>query len=520
MENIPVTVEDQNTQNNRTFSASENVLAWICLLGGYLFCRTFPAFLNPLGSLILMLVLSVLAIIFFKVEKFKIGLYNSLVAILVILISSTMVLNSNEFLNFFIFSFSFVLYTYFVYSVTNNNLSKKFSNLILADFFKALFIMPFASFAKLFVAIFCGNKKGGSKTFLKILIGAGVTLIPTVIISSLLSYDANYKSIMDNLGETFFDEFFERVGAFIFGVPVGMYLFGLHISSVDNKCKTVMNQESCHNFSSKLKILPVVTAVTAMVPPILLYIIFFFSQWQYYMSSFFGVLLEKLTYAEYAREGFFQLCTVASINLVIIIIATIFTKRKTGNVSTAVKIMAVIYSLCTLVLLVTAMSKLVLYINQFGLTAKRVYAAWFMLVIAATFIITVLAMFIKKIPAVATSVAVFAILFLALALPNTDRLIVKYNVDSYLSGQISTFDVNAMADMGYSSVPELVRLKEEVDEKIDINSNIKERILKQDLNTRLNQFANELKDKKTQIYGISIPEFLAKQSLIAAKIIN
>lgn len=34
----------------RTFSAIESLFAWLCLLGGYSFCRVFPVILHPLGG--------------------------------------------------------------------------------------------------------------------------------------------------------------------------------------------------------------------------------------------------------------------------------------------------------------------------------------------------------------------------------------------------------------------------------------------------------------------------------------
>ena len=165
----------------------------------------------------------------------------------------------------------------------------------------------------------------------------------------------------------------------------------------------------------------------------------------------------------YAREGFFQLCTVSVINLVIIVSLILVTKKSKGA-SVTLRIITVLFSASTLILISTAIAKLVMYIDIYGLTQKRVYAAWFMVVLALVFIAVAISRFVPKISVVAVSASIFVVLFSCLALCNADRIIAKYNVDMYISGKHEVIDVYALASLGDASTPDLVRLAKHLDE--------------------------------------------------------
>ena len=121
----------------------------------------------------------------------------------------------------------------------------------------------------------------------------------------------------------------------------------------------------------------------------------------------------------------------------------------------------------TLVLIATAIAKLVMYIECYGLTPKRVHAAWFMAVLAVIFFLTAVKQFVKKLNAVALSIAVLVIMFAAIALPDTDGFIARYNVDRYMDGTLETVDIDAMEDLGLSAVPQMARLAKHLEGNTD-----------------------------------------------------
>lgn len=505
--------------NEKTFLLSECIFAWLCYFAGYAFCRCFPVMDYPLGGFLFILALFTTTIIFFIIQKRKFAILPLLVAISAIAISVSLLLSTNKFLYFWAYAYALAAYCYFVYSVLDNNIEKGFSNLILLDFFKAIIILPFCSLGKLFVAMFTGKARASGKTIGKIFLGLVVTIIPTFIVTLLLSYDSNFIDLLDKILDFDIASVFSHIFSFGFAFPIGMFLFGLYNSASENKCKETINAISCKEAYQATKFVPAVTVIAAVIPLVFLYVIFFISQWDYYISGFVGYLPEEFSYAEYAREGFFQLCTVAVINLVIILSIVVFMRRNIEQPSPVLKIVSITFSICTLILISTAIAKMIMYIKSYGLTPKRVYATWFMCLVALIFIIIIISQITRRIKAVAVSFFACVILLTGLSLSNIDQIIAQYNVNRYINGTLKTVDMNAMDDLGDAAIPELVRLAEYLDSKYDTDISAEacesDDELYDQLYYKLNYISDELKKRQenNSFFSKTIPEIKAINAL-------
>lgn len=498
-ENNFVFIEESPSVPPRTFSGAECVFAWLSLLLGYTFCRAFPASDNPLSAFVFVLLLYGATFIILAIKGLRFTITPILTAVSSILVASSLVIGNNEFLNFFAYTYSLAAYTYFVYTSTGNSVNKIFSNYMPIDFIKALFVLPFISFNKIFKALFLGKKSG--KMALKVIAGLAIAIIPTIIVFSLLSYDSSFMKLWDTLFTFNSSLIFSYVISAIFSIPIGMYLFGLFISSSDKKGYEILTVKQCENTAEKLKKVPILTTLSATAPILLIYVLFFISQIEYYISGFTSTLPDELSYAEYAREGFFQLCVVAVINLLIIIFVSLVMRRSGNERPLALKLITIIYSVCTLFLISTAVAKMLMYIEIYGLTQKRIYAFWFMIVLTVVFILISINQFIPKIKTVALSLAVAAALFTVLSVANVDSVIAKSNVDRYINGDLAKIDTKALLDLGDNAVPELVRLYDHVKEKSKT-----EKISSEDFSV-LSSLKYELQDLKSQTVNDDLSSF-------------
>lgn len=451
-------------KQRRTFTTVECLFAWVCYFWGYLLCRACPVWVNPLGGFLIIFSLYIITVVVLKIKGGKLLGLPIVSAVSAVLISFALILSSNCFLHFFAYCYSLSTYFYFIYSATGNCIKRGFNDFIAMDFIKATFVMPFCSFGQMFRAMFSGKAKNSGKFIAKLLIGISVAIIPTIAVFFLLSYDSEFINLINKIFDFDFYDVFSQIISFGLAIPIGMYLFGLFISSSDNKCKRIMTAESCKSVSKKVKFAPAVTVFTAVFPLLFLYVVFFVSQWKYYISGFTSVLPEGFSYARYAREGFFQLCIVSLINLVAVVAAIMFMRRKNEQPPLILKLLSITLSIFTLVLISTAFAKLVMYIDYYGLTKKRVYAAWLMGVIAVIFILIILKQLIFKFNVLALSIAICVVMFGILSLSNIDRFIAKYNVDRYLNSTLSTVDVDTLAELGDSAVPDMVRLLSAIEE--------------------------------------------------------
>ena len=469
MENKEPLVAQQNeeaveTPTPRSYTVVETVFAWLSLLAGYAFFQSAPVGEHPFGGLLFVLCLYGVTVVFLQRCGIRLRGMALVAALSAVMLSLSLVLCANTTIHQAAYTYALVSYLYMVYAATGNALKTGFSNLVAADFFRALFVLPFASFGAIFRALVAHGGKKSGKIFLKALLGVGIALVPTVIVCGLLSYDSDFVQLMNRLLDWDMN-IFVHIGNFLLGIPVGMYLFGAYVSAVDRRAADVITKEDCDNTWKSLKILPTVTSLAALLPILLVYVLFFVSQWDYYVACFVGRLPNETVYSDYAREGFFQLCTVSVINFVILAAVSLFTVRKGERPCLIQRILTVFLSVETLVLISTAMAKMAMYIRWYGLTPKRVYASWLMAVLAVVFLLIILHQCLHKIKLIPLAVSAFVVLFAVLAFSNVDAFIARYNVARYLDGSLETVDVSAMEDLGDSAIPSMVRLIKVLDEE-------------------------------------------------------
>lgn len=459
----PYVVEEKK----REYTGIESAFAWISFIFGYMFCKAFPAHVNAFGAFLLVIFAFATTTVVLKVKNTKIGVIPTVAGVSALIVSTTLVLSSNPLLQSLANAYAMVTYCYYIYAAQGNFTKKGFTDFIVIDYHKALFVAPFNKLGSMMQGMFSGRTKKSGAVLGKLIKGGIIAFIPTLVVCGLLSYDRGFYRIIENMG-SYIDmdagNVFSNIWQLGLGIIVGQYVFRLFLASSDKAVETT-NEEECVAKIKSIQKAHVITTLTAVLPIIFIYVIFFISQWGYYMSAFSGKLPEGLSYAEYAREGFFQLCMVSFINMIIIVFVQLFMNVEKPVVAKIKVGIVITYAICTLILIATAISKMSLYIESYGLTQKRVYSSWLMIVLALLFVVAVAKQFVKKLNAVALSCAVVVVMFAGLSLSNVDGLIARYNVDRYLEGSLETVDVWAMRDLGDAAVSEMVYLYNELDER-------------------------------------------------------
>ena len=452
-------------EKKRDYTGIESVFAWISFVFGFFFCKVFPAHVNPMGAFILVVAMFIITTVVLKVKGAKLGIMPIVAAISAVGISAALIFSSNPMLASLANAYAMVTYCYYVYASQGNRTKLGFNDFIIIDYFKALLVAPFHKAGKLFQGMFSGRVRKSGAILGKVIKGGIIAFIPTVVVCALLSYDSGFSDIIGSMLDLDAGKVFSNIWSLLLGILVGQYVFKLFIAATDKACQDSCTEVECLEAIQKMQRTHVATTLAAVLPILFLYVVYFISQFKYYVSAFTGKLPSGLSYADYAREGFFQLCAVSVINMIIIIFVQMFMDVSKPVVENVKGGIVVIYAIFTLVLIATAMSKMVLYIDSYGLTPKRVYSSWFMIVLAIIFVIAMVKQFAVKLNAVAVSATVVVVAFGILALSNVDGLIARYNVDRYLEGSLETVDVWAMKDLGDAAVPELVYLYNELDKR-------------------------------------------------------
>lgn len=213
---------------------------------------------------------------------------------------------------------------------------------------------------------------------------------------------------------------------------------------------------------------------TAVTPVCILYVMFFISQANYFLSAFSGRLPDGYIYSDYARKGFFELCIISMINFAVILIINLLAKKGGRNKPAALKIYSLILCAFTLVMIAVAISKMVIYISAYGLTRLRVYTMWFMVLMAFFFVIIAIKQLRFEFSTAKWTAAVFTVMFAVLCFSRPDAVIAKYNIEMFNAGSLSELDINSLFELSDDAVLTAVKSgtisPEEAEEKHHTNS--------------------------------------------------
>jgi hypothetical protein len=347
---------------------------------------------------------------------------------------------------------------YFVLSATGLLLVGKTSNFSGLDFLNGLLIIPFKNLDCQFKSFaFLGRKKR-AKTSQFFSIALGIVLafiIGGLVLPLLMEADSGgFARITDSVLRHFQrmrHEIAELFFHLMIGIPAAAYIFALVAGCVHKRgCFTFRKDDLERNVSS-LRLLPAVTVYTLLGLVCGLYVGFIASQLPYFFSAFAGERpVGWLVYAEYARRGFFELCTIAAINLWLLAAANLFGKIQ-QRLSPVLKFFNVLLALLTLLLIATAFSKLALYIGAYGLSVQRLLPSVF-LVFLAVICGGVIAMQKWQFSVVRLAAGTGAVMLCLLCLLNPDGFVARYNAERFLAGTLSTFDVEILYRGGPAGV--------------------------------------------------------------------
>lgn len=297
-----------------------------------------------------------------------------------------------------------------------------------------------------------GNKKKIGKVLIGLLCAVPVLI---VVIPLLRASDEAFRGMLDSM--------FVNTGKTVFGAIVGIALSVFAISyGFSLKAGRIAQGKK-----SKFAGIENVYLVSFLSAISLCYLLYLFSQLAYFFSAFKGFLPDgEITYAQYARKGFFEMCVIAVINFVLVSATMLLAQKQEGEACLLIKLLATFIGVFTLVIISTAISKMVLYINEYGMTVLRVTTSSFMVFLAVVFISIILKIYIRKINIIKTALLTAGCVVLLLGTVNVNRVCAKYNYESYISGRHQTVDVEALYHLGDEGIPYVAKLAADEDPSV------------------------------------------------------
>lgn len=287
---------------------------------------------------------------------------------------------------------------------------------------KRYFFAPFSVITQFF-------KEKKSKSAANVLLGIGVSL-PLALVIMLLLCDADTQ--FQRLIGGFFSSFIHADALLPWNLCRMLLMTLALFSCLLGLLRPYQRTKLC---LKKLS-LPSAVAVIVLLTFSVIYTVFVFIQCRYLFAGA-SATLSGGTYAEYARQGFFQLVAVALITLAVTLpLILLFPKQR------------LIRGLCGYVLLLTlcivysAFFRMRLYVQVYGLTRLRVVTLWGIVVIFAVIIAVWVKMILPDRRIFAIIAAFTLCTWLGLNYINMDACIARYNIGHYEAGDIEELDLS------------------------------------------------------------------------------
>ncbi|HKM34296.1 MAG TPA: DUF4173 domain-containing protein [Lachnospiraceae bacterium] len=315
------------------------------------------------------------------------------------------------------------------------------ANWTFGRYFCYLFATPFASLGEIArpvqdMAAFCKeNKKAGKGKILYVIIGLCVS-IPLFLIIWILLMSADL--VFGDLSIELFKKLDIRNMIGILFTIVFVYYITYCIFSF--LCKKPFSEEY-----RKVPQAEALLAITITLPLSALYVLF--SVIQIVCLFMQKIDLTKYSYAEYARQGFFQLLAVCIINLLLVLVGHAYFKE-----SSLLKGILTVISLCTYIMVVSAAFRMILYIQNYYLTFLRLFVLWSLGVLFILLTGVIISIYSRTFPLFRFGMAVVTICYIILSFSHPDYWIAKCNVEHmYPYTEDHFFDTEYYEDYEYLS---------------------------------------------------------------------
>jgi len=454
----PVTEAQPYTAKKDKFKLTkkDTVFTFIFLLLAFVIVNFVIVSGLHLGLTVAFILLFIVSTVYLFDQRIKVSLFSYACGALSLAGSVVFALYDDLMMNILMLFLICALFTIYICGISGTFRHHQGSYKMLFDLAGSVVVSPFAYAGDVKDAY--SNSYKSSKGIKNVFVGIAVSIpVLLVVIPLLKSSDAAFDGLLEHL--------FESIGRYILQIILSFIIFPFLILFFVNKAKKLeMKNKVKKNSPFRGVISPSVT-VTFLTVISITYLVYLFSQFAYFFSAFSGILPHgyQFSASEYARRGFFEMFAICVINMVMITLCCILTKKNKGRINMPVKLLSLFILLFTSLILLTAMAKMKLNIETYALSKNRVMVSVFMLMIFIAIVFYIIHLFSPKVNYMQPVIILCSVLFIVLAYSDVDYQIAKYNVDAYVSGKVDTIDVEHISGMSSSVVPILIDLVDSED---------------------------------------------------------
>ncbi|UJF34047.1 DUF4153 domain-containing protein [Paenibacillus hexagrammi] len=200
-----------------------------------------------------------------------------------------------------------------------------------------------------------------------------------------------------------------------------------------------------------------ITAAVLLVSVNSVYVLFAAIQFSYLFGAADGMLPTGVAYAEYARRGFAELVLVALINIVLLLGGLRLIEAGGRAAELLRKLLLSMLVGCTLVMLVSAYSRLSLYEHAYGYTQSRLLVHGFMLYLAVLLLIALCRIWKERFSLAKATVCISVAAYLIMNYANIDARIALNNIQRF--EETGVIDIPYLSRLSVDALPAIAELQ-------------------------------------------------------------
>ena len=200
----------------------------------------------------------------------------------------------------------------------------------------------------------------------------------------------------------------------------------------------------------KMKYFDPVIGITFTSIVSLIYMVYCAIQIMYLFLGMSAGLPQYVTYAEYARGGFWELLFVSIINFIIILLCLYLFRE-----NIVLKIILTIMCGCTFVMIVSSAYRMKMYVGEYNLTFLRILVLWFLVVLALIMIGMTVSIYKKRFPLFKYIIAVVSVMYIGFSFSRPDVIIAKYDISQWKNGDSQDFFYLMYETLSIDAAPEI-----------------------------------------------------------------
>lgn len=260
-------------------------------------------------------------------------------------------------------------------------------------------------------------KRSNSEKSKNIILGILLAIIFLIVVAPLLSQaDPVFRKILHSpFQKVHITNGYEIVRGICFVFIPAILFYGLICSCY---IRYIEPEERAYSLWKPDAII-IMTGIIAIT-----YILFCSIQITYLFGGLFE-LPEGITYAEYARQGFFQLLWVAVINIGLVLLLKI---RCTP--SKKLNSILLVLSVCTVIMMISSAYRMILYVKVYDLTRLRFLVLWFLIFLMFVVGQTMYYIYHTKFRIGKWIFTTALVAYMILSFGRMDYIIAKYNINS------------------------------------------------------------------------------------------